>query len=103
MTKLTDFQRKISAFLPEIELRFQEPMAKHTSFRIGGEAEVMAFPEWYGNNLDALWDLLSEGVEREIELINSAVMLNALGAYGCRLLQCFFDAAADGGIKFTIE
>ena len=66
-------------------------------------AEVMAFPEWYGNNLDALWDLLSEGVEREIELINSAVMLNALGAYGCRLLQCFFDAAADGGIKFTIE
>ena len=65
-------------------------------------AEVMAFPEWYGNNLDALWDLLSEGVEREIELINSAVMLNALGAYGCRLLQCFFDAAADGGIKFNI-
>lgn len=45
MTKLTDFQRKISAFLPEIELRFQEPMAKHTSFRIGGEAEVMAFPK----------------------------------------------------------
>ena len=45
MTKLTDFQRKISAFLPEIELRFQEPMAKHTSFRIGGGAEVMAFPK----------------------------------------------------------
>ena len=65
-------------------------------------AEAMAFPEGYGNNLDALWDLLSEGVEREIELINSAVMLNALGAYGCRLLQCFFDAAADGGIKFNI-
>jgi len=45
MTELTDFQRKISAFLPEIELRFQEPMAKHTSFRIGGGAEVMAFPK----------------------------------------------------------
>ena len=45
MTELTDFQRKISAFLPEIELRFQEPMAKHTSFRIGGEVEVMAFPK----------------------------------------------------------
>lgn len=65
-------------------------------------AEAMAFPEWYGNNLDALWDLLSEGMEREIELINSAAMLNALGSYGCRLLQCFFDAAADGGIKFNI-
>ena len=45
MTELTVFQRKISAFLPEIELRFGEPMAKHTSFRIGGGAEVMAFPK----------------------------------------------------------
>ena len=45
MTELTDFQRKLSAFLPETELRFQEPMAKHTSFRIGGNAEVMAFPK----------------------------------------------------------
>ena len=45
MTELTDFQRKIAGFLPEIELRFQEPMSKHTSFRIGGPAEVMAFPK----------------------------------------------------------
>lgn len=45
MTDLTDFQNKISAFLPEVELRCQEPMAKHTSLRIGGEAEVMAFPK----------------------------------------------------------
>ena len=65
-------------------------------------AEVMAFPEWYGNNLDALWDMLSESGEREIELVNSAAMLNALGSYGCRLLQCFFDAAAEGGTEFTV-
>ena len=45
MTELTDFQRKIADFLPEIELRFQEPMSKHTSFRIGGAVEVMAFPK----------------------------------------------------------
>lgn len=45
MTEMTNFQRKISAFLPEIELRFEEPMAKHTSFRIGGGAEVVAFPK----------------------------------------------------------
>ena len=45
MTELTEFQRKISAFLPEIELKFHEPMSKHTSFRIGGAAEVMAFPK----------------------------------------------------------
>ena len=45
MTELTVFQQKISAFRPEIEVRFQESLAKHTSFRIGGEAEVMAFPK----------------------------------------------------------
>ena len=45
MSNLTAFQREITAFLPEIELCFAEPVAKHTSFRIGGGAEVMAFPK----------------------------------------------------------
>ena len=45
MTEMTEFQRKISALLPEIELRMNEPMSRHTSFRIGGGAEVMAFPK----------------------------------------------------------
>ena len=45
MTNLTVFQQKISALLPNIELSFNEPMAKHTSFRIGGGAEVMVFPK----------------------------------------------------------
>ena len=45
MTELTVFQQKISALCGEIELRFNESMAKHTSFRIGGNAEVMAFPK----------------------------------------------------------
>jgi len=41
----TAFQAKIRDFLPEIELRFNAPMKNHTSFRIGGPAEVMAFPK----------------------------------------------------------
>ena len=45
MTDLTLFQENIRTFLPEIDLRFHEPMAKHTSFRVGGGAEVMAFPK----------------------------------------------------------
>lgn len=45
MTYLTDFQQKISALLPHVEIRFDESMAKHTSFRIGGDAEAMAFPK----------------------------------------------------------
>ena len=45
MTELTVFQQKISALLPKLELSFHESMSKHTSFRIGGPVEVMAFPK----------------------------------------------------------
>ena len=45
MTIMTDFQQKMTALLPTLELRMEEPLAKHTSFRIGGPAEVMAFPK----------------------------------------------------------
>lgn len=48
MSELSVFQRNISAFFPEIELRFDELLARHTSFRIGGGAEVMAFPKSEG-------------------------------------------------------
>ena len=45
MTELTVFQRKIADFLPNLELKMNESLARHTSFRIGGPAEVMAFPK----------------------------------------------------------
>lgn len=45
MTNMTGFQQKITALLPALELRLEESMAKHTSFRIGGPAEVMVFPK----------------------------------------------------------
>ena len=45
MTDMTVFQQKMTDLLPDLELRFDEPMAKHTSFRIGGPVEVMAFPK----------------------------------------------------------
>ena len=45
MTDFTPFQQKILTLLPKIELRFGESMSRHTSFRIGGGAEVMAFPK----------------------------------------------------------
>ena len=54
MLDMTVFQAKISTLLPKIELRMNEPMAKHTSFRIGGPAEVMAFPK----NAEELKELL---------------------------------------------
>ena len=58
MTELTDFQEKIAALLPDVELKFDEPLAKHTSLRIGGGAEVMAFPK----NVEELAEILKVSV-----------------------------------------
>ncbi len=43
--ELTQLQMNIADALPETELRFYEPLSIHTSFRVGGPAEVMAFPK----------------------------------------------------------
>ena len=51
---LTDFQKKLVTLLPEIDFSMEEPMSKHTSFRIGGPVEAMAFPK----NADELEKLL---------------------------------------------
>ena len=43
--ELTEFQKKLVTLMPEMNFAMEEPMAKHTSFRIGGPVEVMAFPK----------------------------------------------------------
>ena len=58
MLENTDFQRKLTTLLPKLELRLDEPMARHTSFRIGGPAEVMAFPK----SADELREILKVAV-----------------------------------------
>ena len=45
MTDMTAFQKKFSTFLADIDYRLNEPMSQHTSFRIGGNAELMVFPK----------------------------------------------------------
>ncbi len=45
MTELTSLQQKIAAAKPACELKYNEPMHRHTSFRIGGAVEVMACPK----------------------------------------------------------
>ncbi len=42
MTDLTALQKNFAA---SCELKYNEPMANHTSFRIGGNVEIMAFPK----------------------------------------------------------
>lgn len=45
MSELTEFQQKMRDLFPEISICFEEPLSRHTSLRIGGPAEVMAFPK----------------------------------------------------------
>jgi len=63
MSVFTDFQQKLSASIQDIQLRFDEPMSKHTSFRIGGPAEVMAFPK----NTQELSMLMCAAAELKIQ------------------------------------
>ena len=44
MDWVTAFDNKAAAYLPDVALLREEPMAKHTSFRTGGPARRMAFP-----------------------------------------------------------
>ncbi len=45
MSDFTALQQKFRDFHPSCVLNFNEPMSAHTSFRIGGPAEIMAFPK----------------------------------------------------------
>lgn len=45
MTELTVLQQKMGNFPTACVYKFNEPMSRHTSFRIGGEAEIFACPK----------------------------------------------------------
>ena len=71
---MTDYQMKMAELLPEIELRMDEPMQKHTSFRIGGPVEVMAFPK----DIDELSKILKVSVLLDIKPVILGAGTNVL-------------------------
>lgn len=44
MDRLNDLKARLAEQLPQLELREQEPMSRHTTFRVGGPAALMALP-----------------------------------------------------------
>lgn len=49
---------------------------------------VLALPNYFGNNLDALWDVLTEEDElTEIVFINTDQVKKHLGQYGVQLIN----------------
>ena len=90
------FQSKITELLPQIVLRFDEPMAKHTSFRIGGPAAVMAFPK----NPKELAEILrkSDLLDCKISILGAGTNVLAPDAGMDGLVICLKDSL--DGISF---
>ena len=65
-------------------------------------ARALEFPDYYGKNLDALWDMLTS-MDADVTMVNVSAMLRALGAYGCKILSTFYDAMEENdGLTLTI-
>lgn len=45
MRQLEWLKQRLQEMVPDLELREQEPMSAHTSFKIGGPAALMALPQ----------------------------------------------------------
>ena len=59
MRELTSLQKKFTALCA---LKYNEPLSRHTSFRIGGEAEIMAFPKSREELSDVLCQADAHGI-----------------------------------------
>ena len=63
----------------------------------------LRFPAWYGRNLDALYDCLTDLTEVTVFLRNPGDMTGALGDYGDKVLRVFRDAAEENpGFGFEV-
>lgn len=57
-------------------------------------AQRLGLPEYYGRNLDALYDLLTErGSPTRLEVRQREALFSQLGRYGAALCQTLEDAA----------
>lgn len=67
--------------------------------------EKLSLPEYYGGNLDALWDILTSwDRETQIELINKEKLLDNLKEYGKSLIEVFQDVEIENTkIDFKIR
>lgn len=66
-------------------------------------AERLALPEWYGRNLDALFDCLNEASDLRI-VVEHPDALASLGGYGDLLLNTLAEAAeANPGLEVVVE
>ena len=68
-------------------------------------AKELDFPQWYGKNLDALFDCLTDLTEEtHIEVVNRDDLYEALGGYANALLKVLSEASEiNRMIEFNCE
>ena len=66
---------------------------------------ALNLPTWYGRNLDALYDCLTESKQdTELRLLHPARLEEALGGYARSLISVLRDAAAENPhFRLTLE
>lgn len=57
-------------------------------------ARALSLPEWYGRNLDALWDMVS-AMHADVILTDREAMLTSLGSYGELLIATLQEASEE--------
>jgi len=67
--------------------KIETPEDFHRIFR-----ETLSFPEWYGNNLDALHDCLTE-ISGKVRLLDWTTAEAKLGTYGAKAKKVIMTAA----------
>lgn len=69
--------------------------------------EKLGFPEWYGNNLDALWDMLTGFIETPISITiifkPETKAAEVLKENVLKIIKTFKEAAQEEEIKLSYE
>ena len=67
----------------------------------------LELPDYYGNNLDALWDCLTTDFSlKYISICNADILIDNLGAFGEAIIRLFKDAAKENDclqVNFEVE
>ena len=88
MERLVELKKRLAERCPALELREGEPMSKHTTFRIGGPAALMALP----GTMEEVQTVFKTAAELDVEpffLGNGSNLLVSDAGYRGVVIQIF--------------
>lgn len=89
MSDISMLRQQLSGILPRFQIAEEEPLARHTSFRVGGPAELMVFPHTKRELSDVLKLAAGLGIRPKILGAGTNVLAPDAGVRG--LVICLRD------------